>query len=88
MSTNERKKRAFLEWASHSLLGHLVFFQIVFAPLVGYLLFLDYSDGELTVLRTAYIVALTAVAGAVVATLGWYTISRPLIARRNSDSRR
>jgi hypothetical protein len=85
---NERRKTAFLDWASHSLLGHLVFFQIVFTPLLGYFLFLDYSEGKLTVLRAAYVAGLTAVASAVVATLGWYTISRPLIARRNSDGRR
>ena len=88
MSTNERRKKAFLDWASHSLLGHLVFFQIVFAPLLGYFLFLDYSEGRLTVLRTAYVMGVTGAAGAVVAILGWYTISRPLIAKRNSDGRR
>ena len=83
------KRPSFLKWASHCLVGHVVLFLVgVSLPCLAVFLFLDYSDGiPLTLSRVMYLALLWALAGLVVATLGWYTVSLPLIKQREKTSR-
>ena len=89
MTASSPKNSAFLWWASHTLIGHIVIFLAGFSvPGLALFLFLDYSDGRpFTVGRAMYLAFLCGIAGAVVATLGWYTISLPLMERREKERR-
>ncbi len=76
----EPKKTSLLDWASHTLSGHIVFFRVaVGLPGFALLLFLHYSEGTLTVGRAIYVAFLVTIGALVIALLGWYTISLPLI---------
>ena len=83
------KRPTFLKWASHCLVGHIVLFLVGGSlPCFAVFLFLDYSDGTpLTLSRVMYLALLWALAGLAVATLGWYTVSLPLIRERGKTSR-
>lgn len=72
-----------MRWASKSLVGHLVFLGGAFA--IGetlLFLYLDYSDGTLTVAEGIWIVFVSCVGGALVAVALWYTTTLPRLKRR------
>ena len=76
--------RGFLKWASHSLLGHVVFvggLLGVVGSLTG--LYLNYVEGSLTVAWGLWVVFVSFLGGVAVAIFLWYTASLPLIKRRN-----
>jgi hypothetical protein len=77
-----------LKRAASSLLGHIVFFQAVFSlPLFLFFLSENHSQGTLTVESAIYLAALWSAFGAVGAAFFWYTMSLPLIRRRQGDQR-
>jgi len=82
------KGPSFLKWASHCLVGHIVFFVVAGSvPCFLFFLYLDYSDGiAFTLRRVTYLALLWALAGLAVAALGWYTITLPLIKVRDKRS--
>jgi hypothetical protein len=72
----------FSKWASRSLFGHLVFFQIIVTlPLVIYLLYSNYTEGTLTVAFTLKIVLAAIASGAFVAFGFWHTVTLPMMRR-------
>lgn len=79
--SNQLKK--FLKWASFSLSGHLVLFELACGlPLTSAFLFLSYRDGTLTSQIAIQVVLIGLAAGAISGSFVWYPISRPLIERR------
>jgi hypothetical protein len=86
MPAGGSKRGSFLTWASHCLPGHIVLFLIGCSlPCFAVFLFLDYSEGiSLTIGRVTYLAVLWAIGGLVIATLGWYTVSLPLIKTRGN----
>jgi len=78
----DANKKSFLEWASHSLIGHVAFFQITFSLSITILfLGLGYSDGTLTPIWALYTIFISSIIGLIIAILIWYTVSLPLIKR-------
>jgi hypothetical protein len=75
--------KTFLNWVGTSLIGHVVFYQLVFAiPIAATFLYLNHLDGTLPLARAAYIALVAAAFGIVVAGGIWYTIMLPSIKRR------
>ena len=74
-----------MAWASHSLIGHIVVFQVVISlPLIVRHLAQDYSEGvSLSAGRVAFVALAWVAAGLVIAVAGWYTITLPLIKARD-----
>jgi hypothetical protein len=68
-------------WASRSLLGHIVLFETFFSIPMFFVL-LDPGPNGLTVGWIVYSALGWAAIGAVVATLFWYTVTAPLIKRK------
>jgi hypothetical protein len=76
---------AFCRWASSSLLGHVVLFEVILSlPLSIVFLELNYSRGTLTVPWALDMSVIWGTLGVAVAVLGWYTVSLPLIRLRKS----
>lgn len=76
------KRVSFFHWASHSPLGHVVLFEL-FLGIPLFLMFLPSGGSAST---TAWIVELFLVCfvGALLPAVGfWFTVSRPLIKRRD-----
>lgn len=72
--------KKFLKWASFSLVGHVVLFELlVSVPAFCVFLVLIYSEHELTAIWALYVAFFCSFAGGLIATLFWYTLSRPLI---------
>jgi hypothetical protein len=80
------QKPSFFYWASQSLIGHVVFFQIVASPLFFYFLADDYAEHVVSPARTISLVFLVSGLGLFVAIMGWYTVSKPMIDRRKRDN--
>ena len=77
---------ALSRWASSSLLGHVVLFEVILSlPLAIVFFVLNYSQGTLTVAWVFYMATIWAAFGALVAVLGWYIVSLPLIKLRQSQ---
>jgi hypothetical protein len=77
-------RNKFFKWGSESLLGHIVLFEALCGtPLWSFGIATMYSDHTLTVAWALYITALCIVLVAIGAGLFWYTISLPLIKRRD-----
>jgi hypothetical protein len=77
------KEKSFLSWASHSLIGHIVLFQIGFGlPMVFMSWDLIYFGADLSLASVLRVLSLIVGAGLIVAVLFWYTISKPLISSR------
>ena len=82
----DARQESFLKWASHSLIGHVVLFQIgVTFPMLFTFSDSMYLDGVLAFGRVLRVLFLTVGGGLVVAMLFWYTVSRPLIGRRKNS---
>jgi len=80
------QRRAFFKWLGTSLMGHVLFYQLIFAvPIMATFLYLNYSDGTLTTAWAVHIVLVSAVIGAMVAAGIWYVITLPQIKRRGRD---
>jgi hypothetical protein len=76
----------FFKWASFSLLGHVALSEVIAAlPFFLVMLFLNYSEGTLSLEWALWIFGVSVVMGVVGAVLIWYTISLPLIKRRNNE---
>jgi len=74
--------KSFVTWASHSLIGHVVFCQIGFSvPVAIIFLGLNYSEGTLTLIWALFIMFCSSFAGLIFAILFWYTVSLRLIQR-------
>lgn len=72
----------FSKWISRSLLGHVVFFQIIFSlPASIYGLVSNYTQGTLTVPFAVEMMIVVSALGAVGAAAVWYTITLPIINR-------
>ncbi len=81
--------RALLNWFGTSLVGHVVFYQLIFTvPIAATFLYLSYSDGILTAAWAGYTVIVSAVFGLMVAAGIWYTITSPLLKRRRTNLER
>jgi hypothetical protein len=79
--------RKFLKWTGGSLIGHVVFFELIFSlPLLVVFLYLNYLQHTLTVDWAIHMVLISPIPGAVLAVLIWYTITLPRI-RRHGDRR-
>ena len=82
----DTRQKSFLGWASHSLIGHVVLAQIGFTiPML--FVFRDslYVYGALHFGRVLYVLSLVVGSGVAWAVLFWYTVSRPLIRRRDAE---
>ncbi len=78
------QRTKFLFWASSSLTGHVAFFQLIFAiPMAALGIFLNYTQGTLTVGWAVWIVGLAAICAIVLSILIWTTITMPRIRRRS-----
>ena len=72
----------FSKWISRSLLGHVVFFEIIFSvPAFIYGLASNYSQDALTAPFAIEMMVEVATLGAVGAVAVWYTITLPIIRR-------
>jgi hypothetical protein len=81
--------RALLNWLATSLVGHVVFYQLIFTvPVAATFLYLSYSDGTLTAAWAGYTVIVSAVFALVVAAGIWYTITSPRLKRRGRNLER
>lgn len=79
-------KSSWLKRASFSLRGHIALFEAAFSlPLFTAFLWRNYSEGTLTLAWVLYLVILWAALGAVGAVVFWYTVTAPLIKRRNGS---
>ena len=79
----DAKRKSFLKWGSHSLIGHVVLFQLFWSvPMVILFWESNYSNGTLMIGRVLSGVFVASLCGLAVAILGWYTVSLPLIKRR------
>ncbi len=86
LNMRDARQESFLKWASHSLIGHVVLFQIgVTFPMLFTFSDSMYLDGVLAFGRVLRVLFLTVGGGLVVAMLFWYTVSRPLIGRRKNS---
>ena len=82
----DTKKMSFFMWASHSFVGHVVLFQIMWTvPMLIISIVLNNADGTVTLLWALNSLALSSLSAFVIAILVWYTISRPLIRQRKKD---
>ena len=80
------QRKAFLKWVGTSLIGHVLFYQLILAiPILATFLYLTYSDGTLTAAWSVYIVVVSAVFGVMVAAGIWYMITLPQIKRRGKN---
>ena len=72
----------FFRWASHSLGGHIVLFELVLS-LSLFIVFLaqKLADGDITLGWVLWALFVTASIGAIAAILAWFTITRGLIDR-------
>jgi hypothetical protein len=75
-----------LKRASSSLLGHIALIETLFSlPMFLYFLVQSYAEAELTVSWGIYLAVVWASFGVVGAALVWYSVSLPLIRRREGD---
>ena len=79
----------FIKWASLSLAGHLVLFQVTFSvPFSLMFIFLNNERGTLTFNFAIYIVAASSAAGVIAAALIWGIFTSPMIKRRSGGKRK
>lgn len=79
--------KRFMKWASFSFVGHIVLFELLFSiPILLIFLVLIYSEHGLTVIWALYMVFLCGLAGGLIATLFWFTLSQPLIKKVTKGS--
>ncbi len=80
----DTKKQSFFKWSSHCLIGHVVLSLIAWT-IPMFFVFRDsmYIGGVMSLGRVLYLVSLVIGGGVIVATLFWFTVSRPLIRRRD-----
>lgn len=73
----------FVKWASRSLVGHVVFLELIFAlPFFVWGVVMNYTQGTLTL---AFLISMLIEIGAVGAAMGvagWYLFTQPLIRRK------
>jgi hypothetical protein len=82
------KRQPFLKWASSSFFGHVVLCELLFSlPLALVFMDLNHADGKLTPSWAFYLVVVWALLGMVGAALVWFTISLPLLKRRQGGGR-
>ena len=75
----------FLTWASRSLLGNIVLFEILVAlPTFIAFSYLDYEDGILTSGRSLLVGSVCVVEGIVLGTISWFCVTRPAINRKSN----
>jgi len=84
---NDKGKASFIHWASHCLVGHMAYFQILLAlPLFLVSLIDDHNEYiALTATRVIGTLFGAIAAGLFVAILGWYTVTKPLTQRRGRN---
>jgi cytochrome b561 len=76
--------RKLAKWCASSLIGHLVLWELLCAvPLTAMFIATMLSEGAFTFGWTIFIATLAAVLFGIGGALFWYTLSTPLIARRN-----
>lgn len=69
--------RTFANWASHTLIGHVVLFELTTAlPMAAIFIYFDYSDGTLSFGRVLYLIAVWSAGIAAAAVIFWFTFSR------------
>jgi hypothetical protein len=74
----------FLRWAGSSLVGHVVIYGLAgMIVLSSVALYLNYSEGTLTFTWGLYTIVVCTIAGVVVGVIGWYSITLPMIKRRD-----
>jgi hypothetical protein len=86
----EIQPQRFKFWLSHTLTGFIVLFQLGYSlPMFVTFTYLDYSDGTLTLGRTARIALIASISGIVVALIMWFTLFRWLVyLRRDTEAMR
>jgi hypothetical protein len=73
----------FAKWASTSLIGHVVLFELTFSiPMSFLMIYLNYVEGTLTASWALWLFFVSALLGSVGAGAIWYTITLPLIKRQ------
>jgi hypothetical protein len=82
------KVRKFAKWASSSLVGHIVLFQICGAlPMFILFMYLNYSEDTLTLSWAIWIAFVAECFGIFMALLMWFTLSRwSVYLRRDADA--
>ena len=75
-------KNSFLTWCSSSLRGHIVLVE-TFSSLPIAIAFLSIDEEPFTVGRVLQLAFVWGIGGVVIATALWYTVSLPIIRRRN-----
>ena len=77
------RRSKFIAWASTSLSGHVALFEIVFGlPMAVLMIFLNYTDGTLTIGWAMWIVGSCAAISIVLAIAIWTTLTLPRIRRK------
>jgi hypothetical protein len=79
--------RQFWVWTCSSLWGHLVFWALIFTfPMCCLGLWLNYTEGTLTLQWAPYIVLYAVLGGFVLGVIIWFTITSPLMSHRRKQS--
>lgn len=81
------KKLPFLKWASTSLIGNIVLLELFAGmPLFIAFLYLNYSEGTLTMTWGLLIAVVSGLIGVAGGLFSWFTVAQPLIKRRESKT--
>ena len=70
----DEKRKSLIEWSRHSLVGHLVVYQICMLPFLFIFLGLNYYDGYLTIGWAFYTLFLAVSGGLFLGLVSWYVL--------------
>jgi hypothetical protein len=77
------RRSKFIAWASTSLIGHVALFEIAFGiPIAVLMIFLNYTEGTLTIGWAFWIVGSCAAISILLAVAIWTTLTLPRIKRK------
>ena len=81
-SATFRAKSKFARLAVSSLIGHILLAELFFAlPLLVIFVFLNYSEGTLTVAWSAQMIVVATLVGAAFGAIAWFSITVPLVTK-------
>jgi hypothetical protein len=77
------KVTALIKKARSTFLGHVVFLEVLWGvPMATFFIWKNYTDGALTIRWALWCILVSAAGALIVASLFWFTMTRPLLRRR------